>query len=275
MSALAGNGKKWLIGCGVGCGALTVLMILLAVGGGFLMMRPYNEAVEHQKELQVRFGVREDYVPPPDGITPDRIKAFLTVRAEMMHHCRQFEEITDSFRQMDELDRGEGDPPVGEVLKGVGNVMGSAFSIAGEIGALQNSRNNELLKNGMGLGEFTWIHVLAYHSWLGHPPNTGIDSPSGEGFSGREQAVIRQLMQNHARALEEVGRHQEASLWRDESERLYRSEGGAPFAAGDLPAEITAQLIPYRAKFEATYCPAMAGFELGRIQKKGLSIHSE
>lgn len=273
---MAGKGRKWLIGCGAGCGAFTLIMIFIAVGGGYLMMKPFNQAVQKQATLEEQFGSREDFVPLPDGLTADRIAAFLVVRQELMNKCGAFEDIAASFRQMDELDKGDGqDPPVGDVLKGVGNVMGSAFSVAGEIGALTNSRNNELLKNHMGLGEYTWIYVLAYYSWLGHEPGTGLEGEGHGGFSGSERQVFRQLMQNHARALEETGRTDEANRWRDEAERLHRSEGEAPFPSGDLPAEITAQLAPYRAKFEATYCAAMSEFELGRVQKKGLSFRSE
>jgi hypothetical protein len=175
---------------------------------------------------------------------------------------------------MDKLDQQGDDPPVGEILKGVGNVMGSAMSMAGEIGALTASRNNELLKNKMGLGEYAWIYVMTYNSWLGYTPNTEYQGDSSEGFSERESSFIKQLMLNHARALEEVERHQEANLWRDEAGRLSRSEGRVPFNAGSLPPEITAALVPYRTRLEASYCAAMAQFDLGNIKKKGFSIQS-
>lgn len=271
---LAGTGKKWLIGCGVGCAATTLLLILVTVGGSFLMMRPFEKAVSHQKELTAKYGAREEFIPLPDGITAERIKAFLVVRQELLFHCSQFEEIAQAFQQMEALDATDENPPVGDVLKGVGNIMGSVFSVAGEIGALNNSRNNELLKVGMGLGEYTWIYILAYNSWLGHQPNTSFEGDEG-GFSAGETEIMRQLILNHAQALEEVGRTREANLWRDEAGHLQRSEGGVPFASGNLPSEITAALTPYRTKFEATYCPAMSEFDLGQVKKKGFSFQSE
>nr|MEE4267636.1 hypothetical protein [Candidatus Krumholzibacteria bacterium] len=271
---MAGQGKKWLIGCGVGCVVTMLVGVLLLVGGGFLMMRPFNEAVEHQTELVDLYGQREDFIPLPDGLTPDRLEAFLGVREEMMVHCQTFEDIAASFQDMDKLDQQGDDPPVGEILKGVGNVMGSAMSMAGEIGALIASRNNELLKNKMGLGEYVWIYVLAYNSWLGFTPNTEYQGDSSEGFSERESRFIKQLMLNHARALEEVDRHQEANLWRDEAGRLNRSEGRVPFSSGSLPPEVTSALVPYRIRLEASYCAAMAQFDLGNVKKKGFSIQS-
>ena len=41
---MAGAGKKWLIGCGAGCGGLILLTIVLSVVGSMWMMRPMNEA---------------------------------------------------------------------------------------------------------------------------------------------------------------------------------------------------------------------------------------
>ena len=63
---MAGTGRKWLIGCGVGCGAVVLLGILLSVGGSLYMMRPFNKAVEAQKALEVEFGSRDSYIPPAE-----------------------------------------------------------------------------------------------------------------------------------------------------------------------------------------------------------------
>ena len=45
---MADSGKKWLIGCGVGCGAVILLGILLSVGGSLYLMGPFNKAVDAQ-----------------------------------------------------------------------------------------------------------------------------------------------------------------------------------------------------------------------------------
>lgn len=271
---MAGTGKKWLIGCGVGCAAFMLIGIVLTVGGGFLMMRPFNQAVDQQAELIEIYGHRQDYVPSPDGITRDRLKSFLAVRASLEDYCDRFDEIAQSFREMEKLDTADEEPPMGDILKGVGNVMGSAFSMAGEIGNFTAQRNTALLAHEMGMGEYTWIYVLTYNSWLGYEPNTGFEGDQSEGFSDRESRVIKQLMLNHAEALEKVGRQEEAKIWRDEAGRLSRSEGRVPFASGNLPSEISSALIPYRTRLEGAYCPAMSQFDLNQVKKRGLSIQS-
>ena len=60
---VAGSGKKWLVGCGVGCGAVVLLGILLTVGGSLYMMKPFNKAVDAQKALEAEYGTRETYIP--------------------------------------------------------------------------------------------------------------------------------------------------------------------------------------------------------------------
>ena len=51
---MAGAGRKWLIGCGAGCGGLILLIILISVGGSLWMMKPMNAAVDSQKATRRR-----------------------------------------------------------------------------------------------------------------------------------------------------------------------------------------------------------------------------
>ena len=273
--AMAGAGKKWLIGCGGGCAAVVVLSIVVTIGGGIIMMRPFDKAIDDRQALEEEFGTPEDYVPPVDGLTADRILRFLAVREGVLALCDDFEGLAADFRRMDELDRGEEKPSTGEVLKGVGNIMGTVMQLPGLLGKLSAERNELLLANRMSLGEYIWIYVLAYHSWLGYEPNTSFDDEHEGSFSAKEIVLIRRMMNGHADALDAAGRAAEARLWREEAGRLKRSAGGTPFATGDLPREITGALGPYRGKFQASFCPAMAGLDLTRVHKSGLSIQAE
>ena len=264
-----------MIGCGGGCGAFVVLSILLTVVGGYMMMRPFGRAIDEQERLEERYGARADYVPPVDGVTPDRIKRFLAVRAGLLEFCDEFEAMGEDFQRMDDLDSSGDEPSAGEALKAVGNIMGTVLQVPALIGKLTATRNELLMENEMSPGEYAWIYVLAYHSWLGFEPNTSFDNEHEGSFTSNELGLIRVLMENHAEALEAAGRADEARRWRDEAGRLNRTEGGVPFAMGDLPGEIEVILRPYRGKLEASFCPAMAGLDLTRVQKKGMSIHAE
>jgi len=272
---VAGSGKKWLVGCGVGCGAVVLLGILLSVGGSLYMMRPFNQAIDVQKELVAEYGPREAYIPGPQGITSDRLEAFLAVRRAVMPMCEEFRKIADSFAAMDELDKGGQEPSKGEMFKAVGNLTGDIFGMVGNMGRFTQLRNQALLDQGMGLGEYIWIYVLVYNSWKGHRPNQDIDGQSERGFSTSERKVILRLVRNHAEALAEAGLTDQALLWEKEAGLMERTETGVPFKDGGLPQEMIRGFLPYEKKLDNLYCEATSSFELNRIQKKGLSIRSE
>ena len=272
---MADSGKKWLIGCGVGCGAVLLLGILLSVGGGLYMMRPFNKAIDAQKELVAEYGERETYIPPPRGITPERLEKFLAVRRAVMPMCGKFQEISDSFAAMDELDEGGEEPSKGEVFKAMGNLMEDIFGMVGNMGRFTQLRNQALLDHGMSLGEYIWIYVLAYNSWLGHVPNVDVGGESKGSMSGSEQKAVRTLILNHAEALASVGMAEKSALWAQEAARMKRSETGVPFKDGDLPADLIRVFVPYERELTDLYCEAMSSFEMNRVKKKGLTIHSD
>lgn len=272
---MAGAGKKWLIGCGVGCGVIILLNIIMAVGAGIYFTRPMDKAVGSQKKLAEVYGQPNDYVPDVGSITPQRIEAFLAVRRELMPSCLELEGVAAGFEAMEELDKDGEEPSAMEIFQGLGKVMGSVTSLVTELGAVMELRNEALMEQEMGMGEYTWIYVLAFNSWLGYEPNTGIESSAGGNLSTREINLIEDLMTAHAEALAGVGRSEEAELWLKEVDGLDWSDTGVPFDSGLLPAEITNAFEVYRGRFEDVYCLPMSEFDLGQIKKKGMSFHSD
>ena len=272
---MAGSGKKWLVGCGVGCGAALLLGILLSVGGSLYMMQPFNKAVDAQKALEAEFGTREAYIPPAEGITPDRLEAFIAVRRALVPMCEEFRKIGDSFAAMDELDKGGDEPSKGEIFIAIGGLTGNIFGMVGNIGRFTEQRNQALLDGGMSLGEYIWIYVLVYNSWQGQVPNRDFDGDAKGDMSAKEQKVVRTLVRKHAEALASAGMVAEAALWEDEADRMKRSETGVPFKDGNLPEGLIRVFQPYSGKLESLYCAATSSFEMNRIKKKGLTISSD
>jgi hypothetical protein len=272
---MAGTGKKWLIGCGVGCGVTILLNIILFVGAGFLFTQPMNKAVGSQKKLAEAYGEPNDYVPGVDSLTPQRMEAFLAVRQVLMPACEEFEGIAGGFAAMDELDSGGDEPSTKEIFQGLGKVMGSVKGLVTHMGEIMELRNEALMEQEMGMGEYTWIYVLAFNSWLSYEPNTGIESTSGGEFGARERSLIEDLLNAHADALAEAGRFEEAEIWRKEVEKMDWSGTGIPFEGIALPREITMVLEAYRSRLEEAYCPPMTEFDLGQIKKRGFSYHSD
>lgn len=273
---MAGAGRKWLVGCGVGCAVAALLAIIVTVGGGILLTRPFNRAVSSQTELTAVHGERDEFVPATTTFERDRIKAFVIVRKELLPICAKFEEIAAKFQAVEELDEDGDDVSAGEAMKTVLPVVGAAMGIAGNIGRHSEARNQALLAQDMGLGEYIWYYVLIYNSWLGYPANQDFDDgESSGGYSPGERRVISALLANHAEGLREAGAAAEADLWQAEAGAVLESETGVPFGPGGLPDRYAALLEPARGKLEAMYCAATSSFELGSIRKKGLSFRSD
>ncbi len=274
---VAGTGKKWLLGCGLGCGVTILLLIILMVGGSMVMMKPFDRAVDAQKDLIEAFGERENYVPAADGLNAKQVEKFLAVRRQLVPMCEEFAAVGETFQRLEEIDEAGEEPSRGEVFSAVGDMMGAAFSIAGNIGRFTEARNEALLAEGMGLGEYIWIYVLAYNSWLQYEPTTEFGEDDNDGqYSAKDRQIIRQLMSNHAEALAAAGQAAESEVWLAEAESLERrADTGIPWRDKEMPANLTEVLELYEAELEQLYCAASSDFEFSQMRKRGLSITSD
>lgn len=275
---MAGTTRKWLLGCGIGCGGL----IVLAIGGplvlGLFLMPPMDRAIDAQKELAAALGAPDDYAPPAGPVAADRLEAFLAVRRAVMPHCAGFEEFARNMGRMDDLGAQSDRPAGGEIFRAIKGVTGSVLGLVGDIGKLNEARNRALLEQKMGLGEYTWIYTLAYHSWLGQPFPDRADGDDGEGDGERVErlrATLLGLMRRHAEALAAAGDAGAAALWRDEADRMERAAAEVPFGPGGLPAGYAAAFEARGDELRATWCAPMAEYELGEVRRSGLTVHSQ
>lgn len=275
---MASTTRKWLVGCGIGCAGA----IVLAIGGpvilGLVLMPPLDRAIEVQKKLAAELGDRDAYVPPVGVPDAARLEAFLAVRQAVMPHCARFTEFKADMGRMDELGSQSDKPGAGEMFRAIGGVTGSVLGLVGDIGKLNEARNQALLDQRMGLGEYTWIYTLVYHSWLGNPVPDRADADDGEGDGRRVErlrAALLGMMRRHADALAQAGRPADASAWREEADRMERAAAEVPFGAGGLPPEFAAAFAVRGDELRATWCEPMAEFELGEVRRSGLTVHAE
>lgn len=275
---MASQARKWLVGCGLGCGGALVLAIAGPVVLGLFLMPPLDRAIDVQKELTTRLGAPDEFVPPAGPVAPGRVDAFLAVRRAVQPHRAAFEEFAQKMGRMDELGAQDDRPGAGELFRAVSGVTGSVLGLVGDIGKLNEARNRALLEQGMGLGEYTWIYMLAYHSWLGNTVPDRSDADDGEGDGRRVErlrSTVVGLMKRHAGALDEAGRPDEATLWRDEADRLERAAAEIPFGPGGLPAGYAEPFAARADELRATWCAQMAEYDLGEVRRSGLSVHAQ
>jgi TonB family protein len=265
-----GTTQKWLIGCGIGCAALILLIVGLVTSGIFFVrskLQPLQEASDSRKAIIAAYGAPESYVPPASGtIAPERMEAFLSVRDALKNAQDQLDAGLASL-DFDRLKQNR--QSFGSVLR----VLNDLSNVIVPIGAFMNRRNQVLLDKRMGLGEYAYIYTIAYHSWLGHAPNEGPpvlaklrlqdrsqsfgndSNISPESVRRQYRRVILRLLGNQLNSIKD----EEHGKWRDtlraEIDRIDRDPERVAWQ-DNLPPPIEESLKPYRNQLASTYHPS-------------------
>ena len=164
---MASGARKWLVGCGIGCGFL-----LLAVGGigtcGYVGVKKISERADRMdaswEQVEARFGKPSDYVPPADGaMDPARVDTFLAVRSSM---AAARNSLAASLIALDEDSKGS---------SGVIRKARAGLTLVPHLLDFVEARNQALVQHGMGLGEYMYIYGTAYFVWLDKDPADGPD----------------------------------------------------------------------------------------------------
>jgi hypothetical protein len=257
---------------GIGCLVLVVGVTILLSIGWMVMMSLTNQAVETRQALDDTYPSQETFTPDFAGTIPaDRIERFLAVRRVLMPHCDRFSEYRDAFGGMDELENAEEEPAPGDALdriRGVGSVL---WEMGRTVGEYAITRNRTLMENGMGLGEYTWIYVITYYSWLGNRPVDLVKTSEARAkvFHGRVLEEVKAMIARHVADVEAsdtpMGR---LAPWLAELDSLNRSEDRTPFQDG-LPLELRESLEPFRAELAQVFCSATGELEIMRTVRTG------
>ena len=277
--------KKWLVGCGIGCAVIILILIVLGIGGYMFfkdLIGEFQAQEELMETLTERYGEIRDFVPEPDGsIGPSRIEAFLSVRDAFA----PFREKLES--SMQELQDRVGKSEV-EVRKprNVFEMVKLGFGLVPQIAEFMKFRNQALLDNEMGMGEYFYIYAIAYFSWLGKLPEDGPDFEVMEEGGGsrlgemdieeireeRRDSMLRRLhrtllpmLQNQWAKLTATETSDTPSEWRDlleaEIKAMEEDRFRLPWEDG-LPDVIKASLEPYKDRLEQSYNAMTNPFEL-------------
>jgi hypothetical protein len=157
-----------------------------------------------------------------------------------------------------------------------GGILKKLFRLGQDVAEFSIVRNEALFRNEMGLGEYTWIYVMAYYSWLGHRP-IGFPVKTEERarvFHQRVRGEVRDMLRRHAEALEasrgaageETPIDLRISVMRAELAALDRDPDRIPFQTG-LPESLARSLEPYRQELASLYCPETGELEIMRTEK--------
>lgn len=283
---MASTTKKWLIGCGIGCGLF--ILLIAAIGGGvFFMVKDVvkeGKSIDASNEAMVEaFGSPEEFTPALDGsIPPERMDIFLAVRDSI---ASERAEMAATLSMLD--DKNEDQNPVGKLTK-----IKAGLKLVPAVINFLGQRNQQLLDAGMGDGEYTYIYTLAFFDYLGKDvadgPGFQMSNDSGEEDGGinmkieskKDKAKVRRKRERQLRRylhglqqsfLENQLTALKSStdpdldlmaMLEEESEAMAASSRRLLWEDG-LPAEISDSLAGYRARLEKSYVPIMNAIEVG------------
>lgn len=264
----------WLLGCGLGCAGLLALVVITIIWGISLVRdsrRGYETAEKTRGNLEAAFGAPGAFVPAADGtISPARMEIFLAVREATQESRTDIARFFSTIPTNRDAARQPEDRSFGQRAESVFGRMNSAVGMGKDIGRMFEIRNQSLLDRGMGTGEYTYIYVLAYNSWLGHPPGDGPARDTNASFvvarfKSRMHRDLTAMLSNQLESAANAGDSEEWNRWRsglaDEIEKMKMSEDRVPWE-NSLPAETAESLEPFRGRLEQTYNPLTNPFEL-------------
>jgi len=269
--------SKWLIGCGVGCGVLILLCIFGGVGVYQYfrtMFVDFEHAGESQTELLKAYGDVTEFTPRADGAIPaERIEAFLRVRDAQLEVRGA---LAARFKELKKIDEDDD-----ESFRVVFSAVKSGLGFGKLIGTLMKSRNEALLDQNMGLGEYIYIYVIAYNAWLDKRMAIGFEATKenyGPESSSQVQQILKAMggmLRNQLAAIEISG--DPAGLKAPLEEEIAAMEADRyriPWQDG-LPDPILVSLESFRVQLEEAYDPFAGVLDLvvDEKDKKGDFFH--
>jgi hypothetical protein len=257
----------------IGCGVLVFLAIAIPLILAVMMMSPLKRAIDVRHTLEQQHGAQDAYVPSADGVpAAGRIEIFLEVRRALTGPCA---DLTNAERQVQEIERLDEQDEIDrmEVMQQAFSMTKSMMGVGPVISRLYEIRNQSLLDTGMGLGEYTYIYVLAFHDQLVEPPEP--DQLFGPGATNRRiRGALLQMLENQLSVLESEGWDEaETASLAAEIAAMEEDDKRIPWQE-ELPRSISKALAPYRTELDALYCRAMAPFDLMIHEAHGPAIES-
>jgi HAMP domain-containing protein len=257
----------------IGCGSAVVLAIAIPLIAGLFIMRPLNRAIDSRDALEESFGNQSDFVPAASGaVAPDRIEAFIEVRQKLIETCSDFEGVDleikklESFDDQDEVSRTE-------VLLQAFKTTKSAMSMGPLIGQFFDTRNRALVDAEMGLGEFTYIYVVAYHGRI-LAPDTDVELLGPRVTNARVREALLSMLENQSDLLRESGAVQDEIEAVEAEIAAMTTDGNRLLWQDGVPAAVAESIAPFRQTLDEFFCPVTAPLEMMKNVKRGPGVET-
>jgi hypothetical protein len=248
-------------------GCLITVAVVLVLGATviFFAGAPIRKAKQREQSLNDSFGWAETYTPAANGsIPPERVEAFLRIREAVIGHCSGFREILEEITEVDEIENDK-EIHAGERASKSIRSLGRMLTLVQKYLAIVETRNEALLSEQMGLGEYIYIYLTAYSEQLAHEADSRFYRMKEAYVSDRTLDEFVSILENQVEAAENLKpgavSANDLSEIRAEIKALGNGSQHSPWPDGP-PAASKSSLAPYRDQLVDLYCPGIVKVEL-------------
>lgn len=245
---------------------LTTLVIVFVVASGFYFLTAgVRSAKRVEQTLIDRFDWAENYTPAISGfIEPQRIEAFIRVREALQPRCLDYQAVLTSIGELEKLDSDQ-EKPASEAASTGFQAMKSAFSAGPRMLEFSTTRNQALLSENMGLGEYLHIYLTTYGKQLANEANSDFSATEEAYISDRTREEFAQILTNQLRELQ---KSELAASYPDletdlqmEIDALKDVSYMSPWPNGPI-GKARESLAPYQQQLAGLYCSGIVRIEL-------------
>lgn len=246
------------------------LLVVLAIGfvvssAIYFLTAGIRDAKQIEQTLIDRYDWAGNYTPIVDGsISPQRIEAFIRIREAVQADCADYQAALLSIIELDELEDNAEATPGNAASTGLAGLKG-AFSAGPKMVKFSTSRNQALLKEEMGIGEYLHIYLTTYGEQLFMESVSDYSSMDEAFVSERALKEYTQILTNQLQALQ-TSEQQPAypaliTELQTEIEALKSGLHTSPWPNGPV-GKARESLAPYLQHLDDLYCSGIVKIEL-------------
>jgi len=248
-----------------GCLLIALTMGFVVLSGFYFLTTGVREAKRLEQTLIDRFDWADKYTPAIDGsIAAPRIEAFIRVREAVQTVCADYQAILISINDLNKLEDDQ-DKPATEVASTGMQGFRSAFSAGPKMLEFSETRNQALLDENMGLGEYLYIYLTSYGEQLASESDSAFSDMDEAFVSDRARKEFVQILTNQLLAIQaSEPQNTNPLLITDlqvEIEALKDGSHLSPWPNGPIGKAHEA-LAPYQQRLSELYCSGIVKIEL-------------
>jgi len=248
-----------------GCLIITLTISFVIASGFYFMTAGVRDAKHIEQTLIDRFGWAEEYTPPLDGsIKLQRIEAFLRVREAVQPDCADYQAVLKGINHLDKLETDPESSPSEAASTGLQGLK-SAFSAGPRMVKFSTKRNQALLAEKMGLGEYLYIYLTTYGEQLARESVSDFSNMEEAYVSERARREYAQILANQLLVLQDSAlqtdyQNLETALLA-EIEAIKDNSHSTPWPDGPV-GKSRESLAPYKQRLDDLYCSGIVKIEL-------------